>query len=116
MALGAAEGAEPAGGAEGGDEKAAALAREIPEEVRFRFPALQYAEYGALVEKLRKLGWKAPVEDLVVAGLAALAGKGRTPGVRVKTSAVPESDAKASSVGAGAEGSAVPRSGRTRHG
>jgi hypothetical protein len=56
----------------------AALAREIPEEVRLRFSALRYAEYGALVEKLRKLGWREPVEDLIVAGLAALAAEGRT--------------------------------------
>ena len=54
-----------------------ALIRAMPEEVRLRFPALQYAEYGALVERLRKEGWKDPVEDLVVAGLAALLGQGR---------------------------------------
>jgi 5-methylcytosine-specific restriction endonuclease McrA len=57
----------------------AALVREIPEEVRLHFSALRYAEYGALVEKLRKLGRREPVEDLIVAGLAALAAEGRVP-------------------------------------
>jgi 5-methylcytosine-specific restriction endonuclease McrA len=55
----------------------AALVRTLPEEVRLRFSALQYAEYGALVERLRKDGWKDPVEDLIVAGLAALLEQGR---------------------------------------
>ncbi len=108
-----ADGKRPNTGGRGetGEGRRAALVHEIPEEVRLRFPALRYAEYGALVEKLRKQGWKGPVEDLIVAGLAALAGEGRTPGAGVKTSAVSESNVKASSVGAGTEGSAVPRPG-----
>ncbi len=49
----------------------------IPEAVRLRFPALLYAEYGALVEALRKRGFRGSTEELIVAGLAALAEQGR---------------------------------------
>ncbi len=49
----------------------------IPEAVRLRFPALLYAEYGALVEALRKSGFRGSTEELIVAGLAALAERGR---------------------------------------
>ncbi len=49
----------------------------IPEAVRLRFPALLYAEYGALVEALRKRGFRGSTEELIVAGLAALAERGR---------------------------------------
>ncbi len=49
----------------------------IPEEVRLRFPALLYAEYGALVEALRKRGFRGSTEELILAGLAALAERGR---------------------------------------
>jgi len=95
------------------DAGLAALAREIPEEVRLRFPALRYAEYGALVEKLRKLGWRAPVEDLVVAGLAALAAEGRVPGRKVAApDAASDSAADPASVpAAGSASGLAPNSG-----
>ncbi len=54
-----------------------ALPAAIPEAVRLRFPALLYAEYGALVEALRKRGFRGSTEELIVAGLAALAERGR---------------------------------------
>ncbi len=55
----------------------AAIPAAIPEDVRLRFPALLYAEYGALVEALRKRGFRGSTEELIVAGLAALAEQGR---------------------------------------